>query len=192
MLPRIGFLVVLLALAGCLTPPDAPTSGPTGTAPQGPFSIASDAFQGGGAIPKSHACDGAGASPMLQVTGIPGDATHLALIVGDPDAPTPLLPQQNFTHWVVYDVPVVAHAVTFPEGRPAEGAKEGQNGSGAAGWTPPCPPPGPAHRYFFTAVALRAPLGLASGATRADVESAFAGREIARVALVGTYARQPI
>jgi Raf kinase inhibitor-like YbhB/YbcL family protein len=58
------------------------------------------------------------------------------------------------------------------------------------GYGGPCPPPGSAHRYFFTLYALSSPLSLKPGATRHEVERAMAGHVLATAQLMGTYARQ--
>ena len=58
------------------------------------------------------------------------------------------------------------------------------------GYGGPCPPPGPAHRYFFKLHALDAMLDLAPGATKAALEKAMEGHLLGRAELSGRYARQ--
>lgn len=181
-------VLVLLLVAGCASPAPGPAAAPD--TPRGALSIASPAFQQGAAIPVEFTCDGAGVSPPLAIAGVPTEAADVALVVGDPDAPFPQAPQQNFTHWVVWHLTPVDGNVTFDKGKVPEGAKQGQNGGGSAGWTAPCPPVGSlAHRYVFTAYALRAPLDLPATTTRAQLDAAMQGKVLASASLTGTYMR---
>src|SRR5436305_906508 len=41
-------------------------------------------------------------APHLRFDDIPGGAAELALVVEDPDAPTPM----PFVHWLVYGIPI--------------------------------------------------------------------------------------
>jgi phosphatidylethanolamine-binding protein (PEBP) family uncharacterized protein len=110
--------------------------------------------------------------------------------VGDPDAPLPQAPQQNFTHWIAWNAAASGGNVTFPEGHAAPGAVEGQNGAGKTGWTPPCPPQGsPPHRYVFTAVAFEGLVTLRAGATRAELEQSLAPHAVGRATLTGCFMR---
>ena len=93
-----------------------------------PFALTSTAFENNGAIPPQYACDGAAQIPPLAWNGVPADATSLALIVHDPDAPI----TGGFTHWVVGGLsPTDGQLPPVPAG-----ARE------IVSWRPPCPPPG--------------------------------------------------
>ena len=70
------------------------------------------------------------------------------------------------------------------------GARQGRNDSRRVGYAGPCPPPGPAHRYFFKLYALAAPLKLKAGVTKHDVETAMRACILGTAQLMGTYARQ--
>src|SRR6266704_806812 len=131
------------------------------------FSLSSVAFKEGAAIPIRHTCDG-----------------------DDPDAPA-----GTWVHWVLYDLP--AATSQLPENvaksdAPAglSGALQGRNDFRRSGYGGPCPPPGPAHRYFFKLYALDTPLKLPAGATKRDVEAAMQGHVLGTAQLMGTYARQ--
>jgi Raf kinase inhibitor-like YbhB/YbcL family protein len=128
------------------------------------LALTSPAFANGGRIPVRYTCDGAGLSPPLRWTAPPGGTRSFALTVVDPDAPG-----GNFVHWTASAIPASVRAL--PAG--ARAPKEGLNSAGGRGWTAPCPPAGPAHRYVFT---LRA---VGPG-----------GRTLARAQLVGRYARR--
>ena len=69
------------------------------------------------------------------------------------------------------------------------GAVQGKNDFRRLGYGGPCPPPGPAHRYFFKLYALATKLGLKPGATKGDVERAMDGHVLATAQLMGRYAR---
>jgi Raf kinase inhibitor-like YbhB/YbcL family protein len=108
--------------------------------------VTSPAFGDGKPIPPEYTCRGAGQPPPLAWRGVPAEATSLALVVSDPDAPV-----GTFIHWVVYDLPAGDGELTA-EMMPA-GVREGDNSAGGKGWYPPCPPSGK-HRYRFTIFAL--------------------------------------
>ena len=69
------------------------------------------------------------------------------------------------------------------------GAKEGKNSWGKSAYGGPAPPPGKPHRYFFKLYALSAPLGLAAGASKTDLEHAMKGKTLAVAQWMGTYGR---
>ncbi|HLE47934.1 MAG TPA: YbhB/YbcL family Raf kinase inhibitor-like protein, partial [Candidatus Thermoplasmatota archaeon] len=102
-------LVAPLLLSGCLEGPskDPPSTGsetPTPDAPSGAFGIASTAFQPQQQIPKDNTCDGANKSVPLAFTQLPANATHLALIMEDPDVPTREAPQRTVLHWTFWNL----------------------------------------------------------------------------------------
>jgi Raf kinase inhibitor-like YbhB/YbcL family protein len=148
--------------------------------------VESPAFAEGKKIPVRHTCDGRDISPPLSWTGVPEEAKSLALICEDPDAPG-----KTWVHWVLFDLP--ARTTHLPEGVPAletiaGGGKQGINDFRKIGYGGPCPPTG-THRYMFKLYALDAELGLAPGATRADLERAMKGRVLAEGILTGKYSR---
>ena len=110
----------------------------------------------------------------------------------DPDAPR----AEPWVHWVVFkipagvtEIPQNASAGTGTLSQPA-GAREGKNDFGDLGWGGPLPPKGHGtHHYHFKLYALDAPLGLAPGATKAELLRAMRGHVLAETELVGTYSR---
>ena len=154
------------------------------------FSLSSPAFKEGAAVPGKYTCDGADVSPPLGWSGAPPGTAALALTADDPDAPA-----GTWVHWVLYNLPgTVSH---LPENVPKTetlpdlgGALQGRTDFRRPGYGGPCPPPGPAHRYFFKLYALDAPLKLHAGATKRDVEAAMQGHVLGTAQLMGTYARQ--
>lgn len=167
------------------------TGSEAGTGRRSTLALTSPAFHDGASIPPRFTCDDADHSPPLAWSGAPAPTAAYALIVQDPDAPG-----GTFVHWVIYDLP--AATTSLPEGVPKDaslpqlgGARQGRNDfGGPPGYRGPCPPPGPAHHYHFRLFALDRTLGLAPGATRAEVADAMSGHELARAELVGTYARR--
>jgi len=147
------------------------------------FELTSPAFKAGDTIPAKHTCDGDDRSPPLAWTDPPAGAKSFALVCEDPDAP-----RGTWVHWLVWGIPASARALS--EGSPGAGAREGTNDFRKTGWGGPCPPPGPAHRYFFRLSALDTTLDLAPGATKAALEKAMEGHVVGRTELTGRYARR--
>jgi Raf kinase inhibitor-like YbhB/YbcL family protein len=177
---RLGALTLLVA-AACST-------GPTSRLPQvsqtGSILLASPAFSAGSAIPTLNTCDGGDVSPPLSWSGGP-PAEAYVLIVTDPDARG-----GEFVHWIVYSIP--ASANSFPEDAIPDGAVEGTNSFGKAGYGGPCPPRGdPAHRYVFTLYGLRTAQGtpIPAGASLDQVLNAIGCCIQSKGTLVGTYGR---
>ena len=69
-------------------------------------------------------------------------------------------------------------------------ARQGRNDFRHPGYGGPCPPPGPAHRYFFKLYALDTPLEVRPGAQKKDVEAVMRGHTLGVAQLMGTYARR--
>jgi Raf kinase inhibitor-like YbhB/YbcL family protein len=151
------------------------------------FSLRSSAFQSGGAIPRQHTCDGADQSPPLSWSDLPAGTKSLALIVEDPDAPG-----GNFVHWVLFNLPPAPSEL--PRAAPHQSildndARQGRNDFRRVGYGGPCPPRGPAHRYFFRLYALDAPLELTPGATASELRAAAQDHILGKTELMGTFGR---
>jgi len=149
--------------------------------------LQTSAFADGSPIPKKHTADGSDVSPPLTWSDAPNGTQAFALICDDPDAP-----RGTWVHWVLYNLP--ADATSLPEGVPAtktlpSGAKHGANDFKKPGYGGPSPPPGKPHRYYFKLYALDAPLKLAEGATKAQVEQAMKGHTLEQAQWMGTYGR---
>jgi Raf kinase inhibitor-like YbhB/YbcL family protein len=172
-------LLAVVALAGCGGGENA--KGPLPPAPAR-IKLVSPAFPAGAAIPRRFTCDGEDASPPLRWYGVPRRARELALVVQDPDAPG-----GTFIHWTVLGIPPTTKR--FPEGHVPAGAIEGKNSFDRQGYTGPCPPKGPPHRYMFFLYAVSRPLALQPGVSPSKVRSALRGVAIARGELTGRYGR---
>ena len=151
------------------------------------FRIESAAFTQGATIPKRYTCSGENISPALIWTQPPAGTRSLALIVEDPDAPA-----GTWTHWVVYNLPARTRALEphRPKGGNLPGGGlQGITSFGSAGYGGPCPPPGPAHRYFFRLYALDTMLSLKPAAAKQDVLRAMKGHILAKAELMGRFKR---
>ena len=150
------------------------------------FTVSCPAFAEGEAIPAAYTCSGRDANPTLLFRSPPAGAKSLVLIMDDPDAPG-----GTWVHWVAYDIPATSSGL--PENLPrtpklAGLATQGVNSWGRPGYGGPCPPSG-THRYYFRLYALNVLLGLAPGASRAQVEQAMSGHVLGRAELMGTFGR---
>ncbi|MCA1824312.1 MAG: YbhB/YbcL family Raf kinase inhibitor-like protein [Mycobacteriales bacterium] len=127
-----------------------------------------------GHLPVQYSCRGDKSPWPLEVTGVPGDARELAVVVEDPDAP-----RGTFTHWVVYGVaPTVRHVDI---GTVPAGATTGKE------YVAPCPPGDDSHHYEVSVYALREPSGLPAGRGPADVREAIRGITVAQGRLVALF-----
>ena len=152
------------------------------------FTISSSAFTNGGNIPSKFTCDAGqtSPSPALAWKDAPAGTKSFVLIMDDPDVPMP----NGFTHWVLADIP--ASTNRLPEGFQVGSVGISANsGFRRPGYGGPCPPTG-AHHYRFKLSALDVEsIGVAQGASRADVEKAMAGHVLATAETVGLYQKQP-
>ncbi len=181
---RASFVLI----AACV--PVLISNGPGLAGPRDPsatFTVSSPSFAAGGAIPQEFTCEGSDSSPALRWTAPPSGTKSLALIMDDPDAPA-----GTWVHWVMFDIPAATRelpAATPKDGDLSNGARQGQNSFERLGYGGPCPPPGPAHRYYFKVYALDSKLELKAGSSRADLESAMKGHTLAQGELMGRYKR---
>jgi Raf kinase inhibitor-like YbhB/YbcL family protein len=137
-------------------------------------------------IPDEYTCEGKNISPMIEVRGL--NATSMAVIVVDPDAPSGV-----FTHWIIWNMPP---AEIIPEGIPGSAtvtnpisAVQGKNSFGKIGYLGPCPPPGNPHRYSFSVYGLDKMLDLQPGASRQDLEREMEGHISQKGEAMATYGR---
>ena len=141
--------------------------------------ITAPGFANGQPMPAKYARTGHNISPILKVKGVPDKAKSLALIVQDPDAPTP-----SFTHWILWNIS--PQQVVFLEGRPPRGAVVGKNSFGALKYDGPQPPSG-THHYIFHLYALDTKIDLPAGSGHDALISAMQGHILAEAQTVGTY-----
>jgi Raf kinase inhibitor-like YbhB/YbcL family protein len=153
--------------------------------------IRSQAFTDGQRIPLRHTGDGEDVSPPLQWLNLPGGTRELALIVDDPDAPTP----EPWVHWIVYKIPPTVQEL--PEAVPRNaslpqplGAFQGKNSWGSVGYRGPAPPRGHGtHHYHFRIYALDAPLKPVPDLDKKALLKAMEGHILDQGILTGVYQR---
>lgn len=147
------------------------------------LALSSSAFNDGGRIPVRFTADGEGDAPPLNFGNVPAGTKSLALIVEDPDAPTP----NPFVHWLLYGI--TPNARTPAEALGA-GAHQGRNSMLRAAWAGCAPPKGDTpHRYTFQLFALDRAPRLEPAAGRTALLKQLRGHVLACTRLVGTYAR---
>jgi Raf kinase inhibitor-like YbhB/YbcL family protein len=151
--------------------------------------VRSISFNGGADMSPSYTCKGEGVSPQISWDGVPENARSLVLIATDWDGPSPKFRLGNFTHWVLYNIPIevpeIKSAVTSAELKRSN-IDVGSNSSGAAAYMPPCPPLGK-HRYVFRVYALDVPRIDPATPDRDGVMAAMKGRVLAYGDVVGTF-----
>jgi len=149
--------------------------------------LTSTAFREGETIPKMHTGDGKDVSPPLAWSKPPEGTKSLILICDDPDDP-----RGTWVHWVLFNLPAETRSLeqgVLAQDSLANGAKQGKNDFGDAGYGGPSPPKGKPHRYFFKLYALDTQLDLNSGATKDQVVAAMKGHILAEGQLMGRYGR---
>lgn len=149
---------------GCLLRPlrpgvDALTSHRLGRGVSRGITVTSPVFKESDAIPRLCTVDGEGRFPGVEWSGLPDGTQSLVLLVEDADIPFAV----PVTHLIVHSIAPALGGLepgalpAFMAGPSPEGWACGRNFLGAAGWTPPSPPPGHgAHRYAFQIFALSA------------------------------------
>lgn len=162
------------------------------------FTITSPVFTNDGFIPKGFTCDGKDISPELSFNNIPSSCKSIALICDDPDAPG-----RTWIHWVIFNLPTGLNMSENIEKkiRPNIGQDstdiqpiQGINDFGRIGYGGPCPPKGPAHRYFFKLYALDTVLNfeeedIQKGITKKMLLKAMEGHILSESVLMGRYKR---
>ena len=185
----LSVVSLLCAVSGCTGTEEKPAQKEEGKGEQAMATIqlTSSAFKEGETIPTKYTCKGDDLSPPLAWSEVPEGTKCVALICEDPDAPSGM-----WVHWVLYGMP--PDSTSLPEAVPADTVvasrvKQGKNSWGKVGYGGPCPPPGPAHRYFFKLYALDMEPALAPGATRKELLQAMDGHMLAEGQLMGRYKR---
>lgn len=183
-----AWIAVAMAAAACVLVAcgdDAPSSEPSQATQEEDtmtLIVASAAFEDGETVPQQYTCDGADVSPPLDVSGVPSEASELALIMEDPDAPG-----GTFVHWVLWGID--AAVTSLPEGGVPDGAVHGRTGFDRDAYGGPCPPPGDPHRYVFNVYALSGAPDVEPGASADELRAAFERLVLAEGRLIGLYGR---
>src|SRR5688500_6860642 len=157
--------------------------GGAGTLHQGGFELRSAAFEDGEPrAPSFTAAEEDSVAPPLEWSAPPAGTEELALIVEDPDAPSP----EPFCHWLVWGLAPQRGKLLEGETPP----RVGKNAFGNSEWLLPAPPAGDEpHDYVFQLFALDCPLARMPGATRGALVEAMERHVIAAAVLTATYKR---
>ncbi len=153
--------------------------------------LTSPAFAAGGPIPVEYTADGAGLSPPLVWSGVPGEIASLVLLVEDADSPTP----EPLVHAIAFNLPgsgsgLDAGALPSKD-HVASGVSMGRNSVLKAEYMPPDPPPGHGqHRYAFEIFALATRPAFLSPPGRSEIKRTLSEHAVAKGVLLGTYERR--
>ena len=157
----------------------------------GAIPLSSPAFADGARLPIRFTADGTGVSPPLVWGPLPEATASLALIVEDPDAPTP----EPLVHAIVWSIDPASNAIAEGEivadgDGGLSGRDVGRNSFLLEGWLPPDPPTGHgAHHYAFQLFALSGAGDPGTNPGRSALVRAMRGKVLAAGLLVGTYSR---
>jgi Raf kinase inhibitor-like YbhB/YbcL family protein len=153
--------------------------------------VSSRSFAAKDAIPSAFTCQERGISPHIQWDHVPAGTQSYVLTMVDWDAPTPLLPLNDFTHWILYNIPEqrreVSESASNDELR-KENIDVGHNSSGSTGYAPPCPPLGK-HLYKVRVYAIDIPQIRPSIADRSAIQNAMQGHILGFGEIVGIVGR---
>ena len=153
--------------------------------------LSSPAFANGARLPPRFTADGEGVSPPLVWGKLPEGTESLALIVEDPDAPSP----SPLVHAIVWGIGpderrLAEGAIRADGDGDLNGSDVGRNSYLREGWLPPDPPTGHGeHRYAFQLFALAGARDPGDTPRRSALVRAMAGRVLAAGLLTGTYSR---
>ncbi len=152
-------LVALLAPLGC------GSGGPPST-----IRLSTPAFSYGSALPVTYTCRADNESPPFSWDNLPKGSKSLVFLVEEVN--------QHTTNWIVYDIDPTSTG--SPEQGVPQGGVVGTNDLKKTAYTGPCGKAGAEDRYAFRVIALDTKLTLPAGATRAQVEQAMKGHELAQ------------
>lgn len=163
------------------TNPGSPSGTASPDSPDTSVTVTSTAFRDGEPIPQSYSCKGRNVPPPLAWSGVPDDATELALVVDDPDAVS-----GRYVHWVVTGIDPKVTA--SPEGGAPPGGTVHPNSGGDRRYLGPCPPAGTGvHHYRFTVYVLDSHLDLDPDMSADRATELIADSARAHGRLVGLY-----
>ena len=157
----------------------------TASAGTGPSTVASLApslritapWRDASPIDPRYTCKGANVAPALSWTQAPEGTQEIAVTMIDEDF--------NFDHWAMSGI--APDVTSLAENTTPAGAVAALNGSGAAGYTGPCPPVGVTHTYRITVHYLDKALKLTAGGSATDMRAAIDDATIASAQVTGTF-----
>ncbi|MDT8399039.1 MAG: YbhB/YbcL family Raf kinase inhibitor-like protein [Pseudomonadales bacterium] len=147
--------------------------------------VSTNAFPDGGVIPLKYTSHGDNVQPNFTITGAPDNTVSYAIIFHDIDVSLGGS-TNDVLHWTAWNIP----SATIAEGSLPAGSVQGANIRNQNNYMGPGAPSNERfHHYVFEFYALSENLGLAEGASRADLLAALEGKVVAKAAYVGRYTR---
>lgn len=149
--------------------------------------ITSGSFSSGATLDDQYTQNGENMSPGLTWPKGPDGTQSYVVIAEDASVMRP----EPITHWVIYNLPGTSRGI--PQNMPTDatlenGASQGKNIRGTAGYIGPKPPAGETHAYHFQVFALNGKLNLdPATADRNAVVNAMKNRVLASGDLVVNY-----
>jgi Raf kinase inhibitor-like YbhB/YbcL family protein len=134
-------------------------------------------WRDGAPIDPRYTCKGDNVSPALSWSEAPEGTQEIAITLIDQDA--------TFDHWTMSGI--APDVTSLAENTAPAGTVTALNGSGAAGYSGPCPPSGATHTYRITVHYLDRALLLSSGDSAKDMRTAIDGATIATAEVTGTF-----
>jgi hypothetical protein len=128
-------------------------------------------------IDPRYTCNGDNVSPALSWSVAPEGTQEIAVTMIDQDA--------SFDHWAMTGI--APDRTGLAEDETPEGAAAALNGTGAPGYTGPCPPGGTTHTYRITVHFLDHALGLTGGGSADDMRAAIDAATLASADVTGTF-----
>ncbi len=172
---------------------DALTSAKLGRRVPSTIRVTSPVFKESEAIPRLFTAQGDGRFPGIEWSGLPAETRSVVLLVEDADIPFAV----PVTHLIVHSIDPALQIIetgavqAFMAGPAPAGWACGRNFLGAAGWTPPAPPPGHGpHRYAFQIFALDCEVRFRFPPRRGRLMRRIAKHIIAQGCLIGTYVKR--
>jgi len=149
--------------------------------------VTSAFFTSGDQIPERFTQNGENVSPPITWSKGPAGTMSYVVLAEDNGVARP----EPIMHWIVYDIPgtVTRLPLGVPSGdRLENGAAQGKNIAGSAGYVGPKPPAGETHPYHFQVFALSSKLNIdPATADRATILAAMKGKVITSGDLIGRY-----
>lgn len=144
--------------------------------------LKSPEFKDGERIPRKYGYEENDINPPLEISGVPGEAESLALVMDDPDAIEPA--GKVWDHWVIWNIEPNTSQIGEDETPP--GAVEGKNDYGGQGYGGPNPPD-KEHTYKFKLYALDTTIDLPRNSKKDELEEKMEGHILDKTLLEGTY-----
>lgn len=146
------------------------------------FTLESEAFDNGEAIPRKYGYKNGNQSPPLKISGVPENTSSLALIMDDPDAMDAV--GKVWIHWVLWNID--PNTIELKENSIPSNCLEGETDFGEIGYGGPAPPD-KEHTYIFKLYALDQKLDVDKDSTKKQIEEAMKNHIIAKTRLEGRY-----